>query len=202
MTDPGSPGVRVARLSAAGVDDYLAFFDGPAFADHPEWAKCYCHYYHVATAIDWSTLGRDENRTAMRARIEVGEMDGFLAREGDRVVGWLNAQARHRLPHCFARMGIAPTPLPCADYEAASIVCFVIDPGQRRRGIARALLRGACRSFAARGFRLIEGYPFRAHGDSPSDHYHGPLSLFLAEGFAVYREDEKLTVVRRELASG
>ena len=41
---------RIERLTPSLRDAYLAFFDherGPAFADNPEWAKCYCHYYEV-----------------------------------------------------------------------------------------------------------------------------------------------------------
>ena len=42
--------ISVERLTPARRDDFLGFFDherGPAFADNPEWAKCYCHFYHV-----------------------------------------------------------------------------------------------------------------------------------------------------------
>jgi ribosomal protein S18 acetylase RimI-like enzyme len=136
----------------------------------------------------------------MQARIEVGEMEGFLAYDGGEVVGWVNAQPRHKLPHCFARLGISPTPLACAPFEAAAIVCFVIAPTQRRRGIARALLRGAIESLAARGFKLVDAFPFKS-GDSElaADHYHGPLRIFLDAGFSVLSEHKDLTVVRKLL---
>lgn len=194
----------VKPLSAALAGDFLRFFDhehGPAFADNPQWAKCYCHYYQVPRAIDWSTLTAADNRIAMRSRIEVGEMEGFLAYEGRDVVGWMNAQPRHKLPHCFERLGVVAPPLPCEPYEAAVIVCFVIAPLRRRRGIAHALLCGGLASLAARGIRLVDAFPFKAGAsESPTDHYHGPLALFLAEGFSVLREDENLAVVRKRLA--
>jgi GNAT superfamily N-acetyltransferase len=193
----------VKPLSPPLRDDFLRLFDherGAAFADNPEWAKCYCHYYQVPKAIAWSTLAATQNRTAMCSRIEVGEMEGFLAYDDGEAVGWLNAQPRSKLPHCFARMDIEPTPLPCAPYEAAVIVCFVVAPARRRQGIAQELLTAALASFTARGFRLIDAFPFKA-GDSvaAADHYHGPLSLFLAAGFAELRQDESLTVVRKHL---
>jgi ribosomal protein S18 acetylase RimI-like enzyme len=187
----------VRRLRPELLDDWLAFFDGPAFADNAAWSGCYCHFHELAPAIPWEEMTREANRTAMSARISVGEMEGFLAFDQGSVVGWLNAQSRHRLPHCFARMEIEPTAIDCAPYEAASVVCFVIDPARRRQGVARALLRGACESFRARGFRLVEGYPAKDAGDANADHYHGPLSLFLAEGFSVVREGERRAVVRR-----
>ncbi len=184
---------------------FLRFFDherGAAFADNPGWAKCYCHYYHVPKSIRWASLSAHQSRDAMAARIDVGEMEGFVAFEGGGVVGWLNAQARHKLPHCFDRLGIAPTVLPCKPFEAAVIVCFVIAPSQHRQGIARALLRGALESFAARGFRLVDAFPFRS-GDSlvAADHFHGPLPLFREAGFGVICENKHMTVVRK-LISG
>jgi ribosomal protein S18 acetylase RimI-like enzyme len=196
-------GIVITPLRPEQCGDFLHFFDherGVAFADNPQWAKCYCHYYQVPKSIRWPSLSAPQNRTAMQARIEVGEMEGFLAYDGGEVVGWVNAQPRHKLPHCFARLGISPTPLPCAPFEAAAIVCFVIAPTQRRRGIARALLRGAIEFLAARGFKLVDAFPFKS-GDSElaADHYHGPLPIFLEAGFSVLSKHKDLTVVRKVL---
>ena len=197
------PDLVVKPLAPALAADFLRFFDherGPAFADNPEWAKCYCHFYEVPVAIDWSSLSAAQNRVAMQARIEVGEMEGFLAFAGDEPVGWLNAQPRHKLPHCFDRMRVAATPSPCAPYEAAVIVCFIIAPAWRRRGVSRALLAEALSSLAARGFKLVDAFPFKA-GDSErcAVHYHGALSTFIAAGFAPLSETDAITVVRKLL---
>ena len=193
----------VAPLNPGRVGDYLRFFDherGPAFADNPEWAKCYCHFYEVPRAIDWTSLSARDNRSAMRSRIDVGEMEGFLAYAHGEVVGWMNAQPRHKLRHCFARMRIVPTDVPCRDDEAAVIACFVVAPGRRRQGIARALLAGGLNALAARGIRIVDAFPFKAAGSEAStDHYHGPLAMFLAAGFATLREDADLIVMRKVL---
>jgi GNAT superfamily N-acetyltransferase len=198
MTD-----VVVKALSPALSGDFLRFFDherGAAFADNPDWAKCYCHFYEVPVAIEWTSLTAAQNRIAMQARIEVGEMEGFLAFAEGEPVGWLNAQPRHKLPHCFDRMRVAATPLPCAPYEAAAIVCFIIGPEWRRHGVARALLASAISSLAVRGFVLVDAFPFKA-GDSvtAADHYHGALSMFTAAGFAPLAESDTITVVRKFL---
>ena len=195
--------LTVKPLTPALGADFLRFFDherGVAFADNPEWAKCYCHFYHVPQAIDWPALTASQNRIAMQARIEVGAMDGFLAFDGAEVVGWLNAQPRHALPHCFDRMRIEPTPLPCQAFEAAVIVCFVVAPQRRRQGIARVLLAAALESFAARGIMLVDAFPFKSGASElAADHYHGSLFLFLDQGFTVLREDETMTAVRKML---
>ena len=195
--------LTVKPLTPALGADFLRFFDherGAAFADNPEWAKCYCHFYHVPQAIDWPALTASQNRTAMQARIEVGVMEGFLAFDGAEVVGWLNAQPRDALPHCFDQMRIQPTPLPCEAFEAAVIVCFVVAPQRRRQGVARALLAAALASFTARGIKLVDAFPFKSGASElAADHYHGSLSLFLAQGFTVLREDETMTAVRKIL---
>jgi hypothetical protein len=193
----------ILPLEPGRAGDFLGFFDherGPAFADNPEWAKCYCHFYEVPRAIDWPSLSATDNRVAMRSRIEVGEMEGFLAYDRDAVVGWMNAQPRHKLRHCFDRMRIVPTELPCHDFEAAVIVCFVVAPERRRTGVAHALLAGGLTAFAARGVKVVDAFPFKAGAsEAATDHYHGPLAMFLAAGFTILREEDNMTVVRKLL---
>jgi ribosomal protein S18 acetylase RimI-like enzyme len=194
----------IERLTPARRDDFLIFFDhehGRAFSDNPSWAKCYCHFYHVSKAIAWKRLDGNANRTAMAARIEAAEMDGFLAYAAGEVVGWLNAQPLSKLPHCMARIGISAPRLDVPPQSAAAIVCFVIAPAWRRRGVARALLAGALGSFEARGIRVVDAFPFKAgRSTAAADHYHGPLSLFRASGFDVLSEHKDLTVMRKRFA--
>ncbi len=198
-----TPPIRVERLCRARREDFLRFFDherGPAFADNPEWARCYCHYYHVAKVLPWKEFAAADNRTAMTARIDAGEQEGFLAFAGEETVGWLNAAPWHKLPHACDRMEVARPPLDVPDHEAAAVLCFVIAPAWRRRGVARALLEGALASFAARGIRVVDAFPFNAGADATAaDLYHGPAALFAAAGFTVLAETAELTVMRRRL---
>ena len=193
---------RIASLSPSRRDDYLAFFDherGRAFADNPEWADCYCHFFHAAPALDWDSLSGDANRAAIDARIATGEMEGFLAYdEADSVVGWLNAQPRHKLPHCFTRLRIAPSPLDVPLHEAAAVLCFVIDPALRRRGIARQLLAHALDDFEARGIRVVDAFP-SASADSAAAHFRGPPALFAAAGFEQIALQDGIVTVRKRL---
>jgi GNAT superfamily N-acetyltransferase len=201
MNDAGAA-LRVERLAPARRDDFLRFFDherGPAFADNPQWARCYCHYFEVAQALDWTTLDAAQNRVAMAARIEVGEMGGFLAYRDGEVVGWLNAQPRHKLPHCWMHLGVAPTAIDVPAAQAALVVCFVVAPAWRRRGVATALLDGALASFAERGIRVVDAFPFKSEGDAAADHYHGPVGLFRRAGFETIGQTQDVWVMRKRV---
>jgi ribosomal protein S18 acetylase RimI-like enzyme len=195
---------RIERLIPDRGEDFLRFFDherGPAFADNPEWAKCYCHYYQVPPALPWGSFDGDANRRAMAARIATSEMEGFLAYAGDEVVGWMNAQPYAKLQYACTRMKIAAPPLPVPPHEAAAIVCFVIAPDRRRQGIARALLDAGVASFAARGLALVDAFPWNSGPEDtkPADHYHGTLAMFERAGFATIATHDNVTVVRRNL---
>jgi ribosomal protein S18 acetylase RimI-like enzyme len=200
----GDDPLRIEPLTPARRDDYLRFFDherGPAFADNPEWARCYCHFHHVSTRLDWNALDGAANRVAMDARIACGEMEGYLAYRDGAVVGWLNAQPRNKLRHCDARIGIASPPRDVPDHEAAAIVCFVTAPDARRQGVAHALLTAALDDLAVRGVRIVDAYP-AAHDapDAPArDHYRGPRSLFVAAGFADVAHRAGVRIMRRTL---
>ena len=196
--------LRVERLTPARGADYLRFFDhehGPAFADNPEWATCYCHYYEVPPALKWVDFDGPANRVAMTARIATGEMEGYLAYDGDEMVGWMNAQPYQKLRHACARLRIAEPDLPVPPHDAAAIVCFVVAPERRRQGIARALLHGGLANLAARGIALVDAFPWNSGADDTkaTDHYHGSLSMFTAAGFVPIAPHDNVTVVRKTL---
>jgi len=196
--------IVVERLTPARGADYLRFFDherGPAFADNPEWAKCYCHYYEVPPALDWPSFTGAMNRTAITARIATGEMEGYLAYAAGHVVGWMNAQPYAKLRHACARMRIPAPPLPVPAHDAAAIVCFVVAPDHRRQGVARTLLAAGVANLAERGLRCVDAFPWNVEpGDAAATaHYHGSRTMFEAAGFATIATHDDVTVMRRTL---
>jgi GNAT superfamily N-acetyltransferase len=187
----------IRELTADLLSDWLAYFDHEAFADHPEWSGCYCHFFHADhTEKDWDTRTAEENRAASSALILSGRLKGHLAYLDGKTVGWCHAAPRRLIPNIANDPALAVTDAG----EVGSIACFVVAWASRGLGVARRLLDAACAGFRAQGLRIAEAYPRRqAQGDAAN--YHGPLGLYLNLGFSPHLELEKIVVVRRDLTS-
>jgi GNAT superfamily N-acetyltransferase len=184
--------VQIRELVPGREPDYLAFFDRDAFPDNPGWAGCYCLFPQAPHATgEWNDQDREGNRAAAAGLIGRGELRGYLAYDGERPVGWCNANLRARYTI------LDPDD---RDPEAVgAIVCFVVAPPYRGRGVARQLLEAACEGFRERGVRVVEAYP-RPNPDSDAANHFGPLSMYLAAGFEQAGTESESVVVRKTLA--
>jgi GNAT superfamily N-acetyltransferase len=187
----------VRELAPDLLGDWLAFFDHDAFADHHEWAGCYCHFFHANHAErDWESRTAEENREASGELILLGRMKGYLAYVGGRPAGWCQAAPRLLIPNIANDQALSADDAS----DVGSVACFVVARPHRGRGIARQLLDAACAGFRAQGLRIAEAYPrVQAQGDGAN--YHGPLSLYLGAGFSRHLELGKVMIVRRDLTA-
>jgi GNAT superfamily N-acetyltransferase len=188
--------IEVRPLTPAMKQEYLTYFDGPAFCDNPVWARCYCLSYHIdlPPGSEFDERSGALNRAERAAQIERGEASGVMAFAGDRVVGWCNASPRTSLPLLDRTPGFE-----CDDRAATgSIVCYVIAPRYRGQGIARKLLDGAEAMMRSRSMRWLEAFPPKAARTDASS-YHGRLSMYLDAGFEQVRETDRFVVVRKAL---
>ena len=190
-----SPSERIEAISTDNLDDFLRFFDGQAFSDNPAWSSCYCQcYYENHRQIVWQEQTAERNRSMACRRIGDGTMRGYLAYGGNEPVGWCNAAPRHLLH------ALDDVPTPNAE-RLGAIVCFIVAPGHRGKGIARRLLEAACEGLAKAGLEVVEAIPRREPG-SEAENYVGPLSLYLSAGFTIHREgDDGYVYVRRALGA-
>ncbi len=176
--------VVIHPLTPDRADDLFAFFDGPAFADNPEWRSCYCAFCHFDhQGGGWSLKAASRNRAATAANIANGTMRGHLAYAGGKVIGWVNAAPSANYP--------AGNQLQNGEDRSTIglILCFVIAKPFRRRGLARALLDAACEGLKAQGMAFAEGNP-RGAASADSENHFGPLALYLAAGFTEHARDE------------
>ena len=188
--------IVIRELTPSLLDDWLGFFDRDAFADNPDWAGCYCYFFHADNdQKDFDSRTAEENRAASIGLIGEGRLRGYLAYVDGRPVGWCNAAPRLSIRNIANDEELA---VDDAD-EVGSIVCFTVAPAFRKQGVAAKLLEAACAGFRDAGLRTAEAYPRRA-ATGDAHNYHGPLALYLNAGFKPYRELDDLTIVRRGLA--
>lgn len=166
--------MTIEELSGDRIRDWLDFFDNRAFADHEEWSTCYCTALYYPKPAEYAGESR-KKRDYAQWLIETGRMKGYLAYEGGRVVGWVNANDKKRFP------GLAGL---CLEGEAVlSIVCFLVDKEYRGEGIARALLGRVVADAAARGYSVVEAYP-KKKAKSEYGAWNGPYGMYRDAGFA------------------
>jgi ribosomal protein S18 acetylase RimI-like enzyme len=185
--------VEIHALSPERLADFLAFFDGEAFSDNPKWSSCYCQcFYEDHSKIHWPSRTAMENREGAIHRIAQGRMQGLLAYQEGNVVGWCNAAPRGLLHALDAE----PIPNP---EQVGTILCFLVAPSARGRGVATALLDAACQHLREQGLVSVEANP-RPGAKGTAENHFGHLGMYLAAGFTVRRTDSDGSVwVGKEL---
>ena len=187
--------VTIKPVTAQLLDDFFYFFDRVAFTDNPDWASCYCYYYHIACgAGQWAKRSKEKNRAGARQLILSGKMGGYLAYVNESPVGWCNANDKEKYARLLAEQELWYR----EDKKIGSVVCFIIAPNHRRKGIARQLLKEACSVFRSEGFDYLEAYPRKGELND-AQHYHGPLSMYKKAGFRVFKEFQDFFIVRKKL---
>lgn len=182
----------IRPLIAGNIQDYLDFFDDRAFCDNPDWAGCYCVFNHfVGSNEAWMARTAAQNRAEAERMAREGSLKGYLAYADGKAVGWCNVNDKRAYPR-FAAIGEDDGAL------VGAVTCFVIDPGYRRQGIARALLRRACADYALRGFNYMESYPMVEEGTCAA-HYHGHPAMYESEGFVTHLRLEGRLCMRKPL---
>lgn len=147
--------LEILPLSPASRAEFCAFFDHLDYSYKPDWQGCYCQFYHsTCNQACWQARSPARNRADAENLIARGEMRGFLAYAGEICVGWCNANALPALP----RLAAAPE-LARFDEKTGAIICFVIHPEFRGKGVARQRTRAAVEGFQREGFLRVLGCP-------------------------------------------
>lgn len=187
--------IIIKQLTPELLEDFLHFFDNVAFSDNPEWGGCYCHFYHFAGNMEeWGNATKEQNRNATLTLVKEEKMNGLLAFIDNEPVGWCNVNSKD----AYKKTPVDAESEDTLEGKVASIVCFLIAPAHRKKGIARKLLEHAIKALRKDSFIWIEAYPRK--GDLSDAHsYHGPVSLFKLEDFSIIKEDEHFLLMRKSL---
>lgn len=117
----------------------------------------------------------------MRRRVSEAPAPGVIAYLDGQPVGWCGIGPRVEMTR-LARSRTIPS---VDDRPAWSVVCFLVRPGFRRRGLARELLDGVIAYARAEGCACLEAYPVDPQGAriDTTFAYVGTASMFEAAGF-------------------
>jgi len=184
--------ISIKPLSPDLLEDFLFFFDNIVFSENPDWSICYCYSFHfTGTKEQWN---KEENRSSAIKLISDNKMKGYLAYSNNKPIGWCNANNRlhyQRLIKYYDLVGNI-------DDKVCSIVCFLISPDNRRKGVARKLLKQICTDYTVKGYHYLEAYPGKGEL-SCEGHFKGHLSLYKEFGFKIEKEYDDYYVVRKKL---
>jgi len=185
---------QVEVLPAMGRFEDFAFVVG---TKRPDAGGCWCMSYRD------SRVPNLERPDFMRTLCESEPGPGVLAYVDGEVAGWCSVAPRSS----YRRLMNSRT-IPFVDErDAWSIVCFVVRPGYRGKGLMHHLLEGAVAHAAAHGARVVEGYPAETGGariDTISG-YVGTIELFETAGFhkaaatTAHAGHRERSLMRREL---
>lgn len=159
--------------------------EGEAFETNPKWSGCYCQFY-----LNSGSENEDKSLNRRRAcdRIKSGQMNGYLAFDGDKTIAWVAANKANNFSQ-----------LPPTSESTARILCFIVAPDHQGKGVATALLNFAIKDLAAQGYTSLEAAPVLSEEFDASG-YRGKLSTFLKAGFTQGPQiDDRHVIVHREL---
>jgi GNAT superfamily N-acetyltransferase len=168
---------------------------------------CWCMHWRQVPHEDPAERG--EHLRALAAQEPAPGMLAYLEEDGAReVVGWLGFAPRSRASS-LQHSRVLPRRDPSEWDTAWAVMCFVVRPGYRRRGIAREMLRAAVDYAREHGATVVEGFPVDAEGRrvDVSRAFVGTTSLFESAGFEIVEptsaSSARLTrwVARRELGA-
>ena len=142
---------------------------------------CWCQAWR-GSALGSGPPGPGRNRARLQAQVEDGAFaPGVIAYLDGTPVGWCGLGPRAAMPRLVDSRTIPRVD----DAPVWSIGCFVVRPGYRRRGVARALLRGAVAYARWQGAPCVEAYPIDPAGArvSATLGFTAFTSMFEAAGF-------------------
>lgn len=193
--------LEIYKLTPDRLEDYLYFFENVAHTDNKEWDRCYCVDYCSArnAGMDFDAMNADERRDYAVRYVNEGRIQGYLAYQDGKVIGWCNANQKSDCLHCSGWQLISEeTAEKEEDGKVKSIFCFTVAPAMRGKHVATALLQRVIADATKDGYAYIEAYPNKGETNQYYN-YVGPLGLYRKLGFALVGETKERLVVRKKL---
>jgi hypothetical protein len=201
-----APEVTIVPANQASWDDLQA-----VLGTRGDPARCQCQRYMMQPRESWRSVGAEELAFRLRSQTDCGSprsrtTSGLVAYLGGEPVGWCAVAPRSSYPRLLRNTRV-PWDGRAEDKNDSSVwavTCFVTRTGFGRRGVSRALARGAVEFARQRGARALEGYPMVPQPPEKvtlaSELHVGSRSIFADAGFTeVSRPTVRRVVMRIEL---
>jgi GNAT superfamily N-acetyltransferase len=198
-------GLRIAPASADRFDDVVTMLNPRG---RPQ--ACWCLHWRQPRGMPVD--GRREHLRDLSGRTPAPGLLAYLpdpehGEESETVVGWVGL-APVSAASSLQRSRVLPRVDPDDWPTTWAVMCFVVRPGYRRRGVARALLAASVDYAREHGAHAVQGYPVEPEPGRRvpvSAAFVGTVDLFESVGFDRVDETSATSgrlprwVLRREL---
>lgn len=142
---------------------------------------CWCLSHRLRQA-EIEELGDGDRELAMRRLCERENPPGVVSYADGEPVGWCSIGPRGEITSLAKSRLIRPID----DVPVWSIICVVVRPGHRRKGVAVRMLEGAVAYAGSRGAPAVEAYPVDPPGRMDlTMAFVGTRGMFEQVGFQV-----------------
>lgn len=192
--------IEIKRLTSELVEDYLHFFDFTPYDDSIDEHKCYCVCWCSADHLIANDFSSQEKRRELaRKYVTDGVIQGYLAYDDNRVVGWCNANTKADCKKCISWLRF----MKCVntddvDFKIKSVFCFVISPEMQRKGIATKLLKRVCEDAKTDGYEAVESYPKKEFINTARG-FMGPAKMYEKLRFKMINQIGDEIIMRKDL---
>lgn len=163
------------------------------FGERGAYGGCWCMWWRLTRSQFEKQTGQ-ENRKALKALVDSGQVPGLLAYANGEAIAWCSVGPRETYP----ALERSRTLKRVDDKPVWSVVCFFVAKPFRGQGLMVKLLRAAVDYSKQHGARIVEGYPVEPKKPlSGYSGYTGVASAFRKAGFVeVHRRSEAQPIMR------
>lgn len=161
------------------------------------YAGCWCSYWRVSWS-EYKARSGDGHKARYKKIVKAGPPPGLLAFIDEEPAGWVQICPRADLP----TLDRSDTLARVDDKPVWSISCFFIRRGYRRKGVSKALIKGALDFAKQHGAKIVEAYPYTvSEKKTATSIYTGVTSSFETAGFKpVIARKPHRPIMRKQVA--
>lgn len=184
---------KIVELNPELAECFVDYLENVDFSHAHHWSTCYCRYYHLDCSSElWQKRTGAENRLEAIEQIKLGKMKGYLAFDGEKCIGWCNANNIKE----FLRFKNELDSI-TQGKKVGCVICFVVHKDYRGKGVARELLKQSIIDFKSNGYDAVIALPVE-NITEPQKSYRGTLNMYLENGFKEIEKQDSTRIMMLE----